>query len=90
MRLRNQLFISGGALVTTAMIGLVLGMISVWQLSKTQNQTMVRNMDIIDASLGMRQEMGTQVILIIADKLDRQALTVSDTSFKEWLPTARP
>jgi len=88
MRLRNQLFISGGALVTTAMIGLALGMISVWQLSKTQNQTMVRNMDIIDASLGMRQEMGTQVILIIADKLDRQALTVSDTSFKEWLARA--
>lgn len=88
MRLRNQLFISGGALVTTAMIGLILGMVSIWQLSKTQNQSMVRNMDILDASLGMRQEMGTQVILIIADKLDRQALSASDSSFKQWLQRA--
>ena len=29
---------------------------------------------------GMRQEMGTQVLLIIADKLDRQALTDSDAA----------
>lgn len=88
MRLRNQLFISGGALVTASMLGLLLGMFSVWQLSKTQNQAMIRNMNIIDASLGMRQEMGTQVILIIADKLDRLALKDSDQRFHEWLERA--
>ena len=88
MRLRNQLLISGGALVTAAMIGLLLGMFSVWQLSQTQEQAMARNMNIIDASLGMRQEMGTQVILIIADKLDRLALTDSDRRFREWLVRA--
>ena len=88
MRLRSQLFISGGALVTASMIGLLLGMFSVWQLSKTQDETMTRNMDILDASLGLRQEMGTQVILIISDKLDRQALKESDTRFDEWLAKA--
>jgi NtrC-family two-component system sensor histidine kinase KinB len=88
MRLRSQLFISGGALVTAAMIGLLLGMFSVWQLSKTQNAAMTRNMDIIDASLGLRQEMSSQVILMIADKLDRQALKESDTRFDEWLAKA--
>ncbi|WP_298185307.1 ATP-binding protein [uncultured Pseudomonas sp.] len=88
MRLRNQLFISGGALVTAALIGLLLGMFSVWQLNKTQNQTMTRNMSIIDASLGLRQEMGSQVLLMIADKLDRQALKESDARFHEWLQKA--
>ena len=88
MRLRNQLFISGGALVTAALIGLLLGMFSVWQLNKTQNQTMTRNMSIIDASLGLRQEMGSQVLLMIADKLDRQALKESDARFHEWLKKA--
>ncbi|SFI15571.1 Alginate biosynthesis sensor protein KinB [Pseudomonas guineae] len=88
MRLRNQLFISGGALVTAALVGLLLGMFSIWQLSKTQNEAMTRNMNIIDASLGLRQEMGTQVILIIADKLDRPALKASDARFNEWLRKA--
>lgn len=88
MRLRNQLFLSGGALVTAALIGLLLGMFSVWQLNKTQNQTMTRNMSIIDASLGLRQEMGSQVLLMIADKLDRQALKESDARFHEWLKKA--
>lgn len=85
MRLRNQLFISGGALVTAALVGLLLGMFSIWQLSKSQNEAMTRNMNIIDASLGLRQEMGIQVSLMIADKLDRPALKASDARFNEWL-----
>ena len=75
-------------MVTAALIGLLLGMFSVWQLNKTQNQTMTRNMSIIDASLGLRQEMGSQVLLMIADKLDRQALKESDARFHEWLQKA--
>ncbi|MEA1604799.1 ATP-binding protein [Pseudomonas spirodelae] len=88
MRLRNQLFISGGALVTAALVGLLLGMFSIWQLSKSQNEAMTRNMNIIDASLGLRQEMGIQVSLIIADKLDRPALKASDARFNAWLRKA--
>lgn len=88
MRLRSQLFLGSSALITVALFGLLLGMISVWQLSKGQNQAMTRNLDIIDASLGLRQEMGTQVILMIADKLDREALKSSDQRFQRWLGKA--
>ena len=88
MRLRSQLFLGSSALITVALLGLLLGMFSVWQLSKGQNQAMTRNLDIIDASLGLRQEMGTQVILMIADKLDREALKASDQRFQRWLGKA--
>lgn len=88
MRLRSQLFLGSSALITVALLGLLLGMFSVWQLSKGQNQAMTRNLDIIDASLGLRQEMGTQVILMIADKLDREALKASDARFQLWLGKA--
>ncbi|WP_324732694.1 KinB sensor domain-containing domain [Pseudomonas paeninsulae] len=88
MKLRSQLFLSSSALITVALFGLLLGMFSVWQLSKGQNQAMTRNLAIIDASLGLRQEMGTQVILMIADKLDRDALKTSDARFQQWLGKA--
>jgi NtrC-family two-component system sensor histidine kinase KinB len=88
MKLRSQLFLSSSALITVALFGLLLGMFSVWQLTKGQNQAMTRNLDIIEASLGLRQEMGTQVILMIADKLDRQALQASDQRFQQWLNKA--
>jgi NtrC-family two-component system sensor histidine kinase KinB len=88
MKLRSQLVLSSSALITVALFGLLLGMFSVWQLTKGQNQAMTRNLDIIEASLGLRQEMGTQVILMIADKLDRQALQASDQRFQQWLNKA--
>ncbi len=88
MKLRSQLFLSSSALITVALFGLLLGMFSVWQLTKGQNQAMTRNLEIIEASLGLRQEMGTQVILMIADKLDRQALQASDQRFQQWLNKA--
>lgn len=89
MKLRTRLFISGSALLTVALIGLIFGMISVWQITRVQNQAMTRNLDIINATLGFRQEMGTQVILLLEDELDPLAIKESNTRFHRWLAIAR-
>ncbi|VXB50288.1 Alginate biosynthesis sensor protein KinB [Pseudomonas sp. 8BK] len=88
MNLRSRLFISSSALLTVAIVGLLLGMFSVLQLTQVQSQAMTRNLQIIDASLGLRQELGKQVILLLAEDLDREALKASDLQFKRWLQRA--
>jgi NtrC-family two-component system sensor histidine kinase KinB len=88
VKLRSRLFISSSALLTVAIVGLLLGMFSVLQLTQVQSQAMTRNLQIIDASLGLRQELGKQVILLLAEDLDREALKVSDQQFKLWLQRA--
>jgi NtrC-family two-component system sensor histidine kinase KinB len=88
VKLRSRLFISSSALLTVAIVGLLLGMFSVLQLTQVQSQAMTRNLQIIDASLGLRQELGKQVILLLAEDLDREALKASDQQFKLWLQRA--
>jgi NtrC-family two-component system sensor histidine kinase KinB len=88
VNLRSRLFISSSALLTVALVGLLLGIFSVLQLTQVQSQAMTRNLEIIDASLGLRQELGKQVILLLAEDLDREALKASDRQFKDWLQRA--
>lgn len=88
MKLRSRLFLSSSALLTVALVGLLLGMFSVLQLTQVQGQAMNRNLQIIEASLGLRQELGKQVILLLAEDLDREALKASDKQFKVWLQRA--
>ncbi|MDH1265745.1 MULTISPECIES: KinB sensor domain-containing domain [unclassified Pseudomonas] len=89
MKLRNQLFLSGSALLTVALIGLLLGMFSVLLLTKSQSEAMERNLQIIDATIGLRQELGRQVILMLGENLDKEALQHSDQRFRQWLQEAR-
>lgn len=88
MKLRTRLFIGNGALLTVALFGLLLGMFSVLQLTQQQSQAMTRNLHIIEASLGMRQELGKQVTLLLAEHFDREALSASDQRFRQWLQRA--
>ena len=88
MKLRSQLFLNSSALITVALLGLLLGMFSVLQLTKAQSQAMTRNLSIIDATIGLRQELDKQLIHLLAAKLDSQALKVSDQRFHDWLGKA--
>lgn len=88
MKLRNRLLISSGALITVALAGLALSMFSVMQLTKTQNQTMTRNLQIIEATLGLRQEVGRQVTLVLSENLDPEALNQADAEFNRLLRAA--
>ena len=85
MKLRGRLFLSISALLSLALFGLLLGVFSVLLLTKAQNQAMTRNFQVLEAGRDMRQEMGTQILLILRDKLDRKALKASDERFRQSL-----
>lgn len=88
MKLRSQLLLGSSALIALALLGLLLGLLGVLQLAYTQSQLTTRNLSIVEASLGMHQEMGTQVTLMLADRLDHPALKASARRFREWLDKA--
>ena len=88
MKLRNQLFLSISALITLALLGLLLGMLSVLMLARSQSAAMDRNLEMLNAGLAMRQELSSQLILILSDKLDRQALKESAARFRQTLTRA--
>jgi len=88
MKLRSQLILGSSALITLALLGLLLGMIGVLQLSNSEGQKMARNLNILEASLGMHREMGNQVTLMLAEELDREALKASVQRFRGWLTKA--
>lgn len=88
MTLRRRLFLGGSALLTVAVIGLLLGLFSVLQLTKTQNAAMSQNLSVIQATLGLSRELSRQVTLLLAQDLDRDALAASDVLFRDWLETA--
>ncbi|MEH6497870.1 MAG: KinB sensor domain-containing domain, partial [Pseudoalteromonas distincta] len=88
MKLRSRLFVSSSALLTVAVVGLLLGLFSVLHLTKTQNTAMTRNLSIIQATLGLSHELSRQVTLLLAEDLDNEALTASDAHFRNWLDTA--
>ncbi len=89
MTLRNRLFLSTSALLTVALLGLLLGIFSVLQLTKAKNQLMTRNINFIEATMGMRQEVGNQTILMISERLDVEALANSTSAFSQWQDRAR-
>lgn len=88
MKLRSKLFLGSSALVTVALAGLLLAIFSVLQLTQSKNQAMDQHLRIIEASMGMHQELSKQVILLLAEELDREALKRSDQRFKVWLGKA--
>jgi NtrC-family two-component system sensor histidine kinase KinB len=89
VKLRSRLFLNSSALITVALLGLLLGMFSVLQLTKAQNQAMTHSLSILDATLGLRLELSKQLILLLPENLDHQALQASDRRFNDWLEQTR-
>ncbi len=89
MKLRSRLFLSSSALLTVALIGLLLGIFSVLHLTRIQNQAMSKSLGNIDATMGMSQELSRQVALLLAPEVDLMALQASDQRFDNWLAQAQ-
>ena len=88
MKLRSQLFFSSSALLTVALVGLLVGMVGVLSLTQSQSLSVSSNIGILKATMGMRQEIGRQVTMLLAEDFDSAALKESDRIFKEWLTEA--
>ena len=88
MRLRNQLFFSLSALLTVALVGLLLAIFSVLHLTKQQSDAMYRNLTIVESTLSMGHELSKQTTLLLTESLDEEALKTSDQRFHSLLAKA--
>lgn len=89
MKLRSRLFLSNGALLTVALIGLLLGIFSVLHLTRAQSQAMTSTLGSIEAATGLSQELNRQLALLLAEEPDLTAMRTADARFEAWLAQAR-
>ncbi|MCY1509085.1 Alginate biosynthesis sensor protein KinB [compost metagenome] len=85
MRLRARLFLSISALITVALVGLLLGLFSVMQLAGSQERLISRAFATINISLELRQQLGDQMVNLMGKELDVQALEESQRKFLDAL-----
>ena len=82
MKLRTRLFLSFSAMITVALIGLVLGLVSVLQMAQSQENLIRSNFNTLDQGLKMRQTLGDQLAMTFGGSLDRQAFGKSQAQFQ--------
>ncbi|WP_260958324.1 ATP-binding protein [Pseudomonas citri] len=77
MKLRTRLFLSISALITVALLGLLLGLVSVMQMANTQEQSVRDNFILLDLGLKLRQTLGDQLIIMLDEQPDAAKLEQS-------------
>jgi NtrC-family two-component system sensor histidine kinase KinB len=77
MKLRTRLFLSISALITVALLGLLLGLVSVLQMAGTQEALIRNNFVTLDLGLKLRQSLGDQLIIMLSKQPDTAALEQS-------------
>ena len=81
IKLRTRLFLSISALITVALLGLLLGVVSVMQMAKTQEALIRNNFITLDLGLKLRQSLGDQLILMLRNQPDPKALQASTREY---------
>ncbi|MBF8764095.1 PAS domain-containing protein [Pseudomonas putida] len=85
MKLRTRLFLSISALVTVALLGLLLGLVSVLQMASAQ-QALVRDTNhSLDVGLKLRQNLGEQLILLLDTDTAPDQLQALQDNFQHLL-----
>ena len=85
MKLRTRLFLSISALMTVALLGLVLGLVSVMQMASNQEVLIRDNFITLDLGLKLRQNLGDQLMIMLDDKPDLEALEKVERHYFELL-----
>lgn len=70
IKLRTRLFLSISALITVALLGLLLGVVSVMQMAKTQEALIRNNFITLDLGLKLRQSLGDQLVMMLHNQPD--------------------
>ncbi|HWD34389.1 MAG TPA: KinB sensor domain-containing domain [Pseudomonas sp.] len=85
VKLRTRLFLSISALITVALFGLLLGLVSVLQMASSQQALILENTATLDLGLKLRQNLGEQLTLMLTESADRTALDGLQTQFQRLL-----
>lgn len=82
MKLRTRLFLSISALITVALLGLLLGLFSVTQMARSQSELIQRGFDAVQVGQKLRQHLGDELIVLIDPQPDAQRLETIRQSFR--------
>lgn len=82
MKLRTRLFLSISALITVALLGLLLGLFSVTQMARSQSGLIQRGFDAVQVGQKLRQHLGDELIVLIDPQPDAQRLESIRQSFR--------
>ncbi|AWY41990.1 HAMP domain-containing protein [Pseudomonas putida] len=85
MKLRTRLFLSISALITVALLGLMLGLVSVMQMAGTQEALVRNNFVTLDIGLKLRQTLGDQLIIMLSEQPDSSAFETSKQHYLQLL-----
>ncbi|MGK9046435.1 PAS domain-containing protein [Stutzerimonas chloritidismutans] len=85
MKLRTRLFLGFSALMTVALLGLLLALVSVMQMAKSQEQLIRNNFAIIEINQQLRQTLGNHLIVMLTDGGRSEALQPLSQSFQQTL-----
>ena len=84
-KLRTRLFLSISALVTVALLGLLLGLSSVLQMAWSQQHLVGATTHNLEIGLKLRQNLGEQLGLLLDDDTRPEALAEPQAAFSRWL-----
>ncbi|MFV3329953.1 KinB sensor domain-containing domain [Pseudomonas sp. NY15437] len=89
MTLRTRLFLSISALITVALLGLLLGLFSVILNGREQAQLIQRNFDAIEVSQRLRQALGDELVQVLSARPSPEHLELARTHFAQALERGR-
>ena len=85
MKLRTRLFLSISALVTVALLGLLLGLVSVLQMATVQQKLVRDTTHALEVGLKLRQNLGEQLTLILDEDTAPENLRLLQDTFQALL-----
>jgi NtrC-family two-component system sensor histidine kinase KinB len=85
MKLRTRLFLSISALMTVALLGLLLSLVSVQQMASSQQALIRDNAFVLDMGLKLRQNLSEQLTQILDDGANPQTLAELQAHFQQLL-----
>lgn len=89
LTLRSRMFLSMSALITLALIGLLLGVFSVMLMGREQERLISHNFATIASSQQLRQSLDDQLAQLLSDSPDAQRLVLLRGQFDRYLAEGR-
>lgn len=89
MTLRTRLFLSISALITVALLGLLLGLFSVMLSGREQAQRIQHNFDAIEVSQRLRQALGDELVQVLSARPSPEQLEQARQHFAQALVRGR-
>lgn len=85
MKLRTRLFLSISALITVALLGLLLGLFSVTQVTRSQSELNQSGFTAVQLGQKLRQHLGDELILLLSENPDPENLARVREGFRTTL-----